>query len=61
MKKLDLNQMEKTQGGYECKGLARGLSGASLIFGIGTWYTGVGGGISLALGVAAYAADLAGC
>ncbi|WP_299157480.1 hypothetical protein [uncultured Tenacibaculum sp.] len=61
MKNLELNQMEIIKGGCDFPGLADGLSGAALIFGVSSWWTGVGGGISLAIAAAAYVARKAGC
>ena len=54
--------MENVLGGdVQCNGLSEGLGGAALIIGVSAWWTGVGGGIALAISAAAYAADLAGC
>ncbi|MDC6385952.1 hypothetical protein PP180_11285 [Muricauda sp. SK9] len=62
MRTMNFNEMENVQGGrVECDGLSEGLGGAALIFGVASWWTGVGAGIALAISAAAYAADLAGC
>jgi len=62
MKTMNLNEMENVLGGdVQCDGLSAGLGGAALIFGVSSWWTGVGAGIALAISAAAYAADLAGC
>ncbi len=63
MKILELNQMENFIGGSDCPfpGLAEGLAGSALIFGVASWWTGVGAGIALSLSAAAYVADKAGC
>ena len=58
MKILELNQMENLQGGDQCSDLADGLGGSALIFGFASWWTGVGAGIALTIGAAAYALAL---
>lgn len=49
--------MEAFEGGYECAGLSAGLGGASVIFGVAAWWTGVGTIIPAVLGVAAIVAN----
>jgi hypothetical protein len=61
MKNLELNQMEKFNGGEGCEGLATGVSGAALVFGAASWWTGWGGGIALGMSAVAFALDMAGC
>ncbi|WP_340075579.1 hypothetical protein [Leptobacterium sp. I13] len=62
MKTLDLNRMENLQGGdVECDGMSAALGGAATIFGAASWWSGVGAGISVVLGVASLVAYAAGC
>lgn len=63
MKNLELNQMEKFNGGQaapwndagECDTLADGLTGAAIVIGFASWWTGAGAGFAWAVGVAAAA------
>ncbi|AYN06181.1 hypothetical protein [Flavobacterium sp. 140616W15] len=64
MKKLELNQMEKLEGGLKhadasCKSIADGLGGVSIIFGAASWWTGAGAGFALGLAAVAYGVSLA--
>ena len=49
--------MESVQGGT-CEGLALGLSGAAVIIGTASWWSGIGAGIATVVGIAAFATDV---
>jgi len=66
MKNLELTQMEHLSGGERdiltdasaCNEIATGLGGTAVIFGVASWWTGAGAGISAVIGVVAYAGSL---
>ncbi|WP_454980906.1 hypothetical protein [Capnocytophaga haemolytica] len=61
MKRLNLQQMENVQGGYNCVGLSKGLKGAATIMSIATAVTGFGAVISASVFAAGFTAELLGC
>jgi len=66
MKNLELTQMEHLSGGERdiltdasaCNEIATGLGGTAVIFGVASWWTGAGAGISAVIGAVAYAGSL---
>ncbi len=55
MKTLEFEQMENlTAGKNSCEQLTDGISGAALIIGYTSWYSGWGAGIALGLGAVGY-------
>lgn len=54
MKTLKLIQMELVNGGT-CQELADGISGAAIVIGVASWWSGFGAGIAAVVGIAAFA------
>ncbi len=62
MKNLELNQMEMTYGGADilkdgeaCSEFALGVSGAAVMIGVASWWTGVGAGAAAIMSIGSFA------
>ncbi len=58
MKTLELNQMELVNGGT-CQELADGISGAAVVIGFASWWSGFGAGIAVVVGAVGFGVSLA--